>query len=49
MTSNNGSGLLISNPEFERLLRLAAMAHGTPKNIDEWAKRIAADVSTLAD
>lgn len=40
---------LASTPEFEVLLTRAAQAHGTPENIEEWARRIAEDISDLTD
>jgi len=40
---------LASTPEFDDLLGRAARAHGTPDDIEEWARRLAEDVSGLAD
>jgi len=40
---------LASTPEFDVLLTRAARAHGTPENIEEWARQLAEDISDLVD
>jgi hypothetical protein len=40
---------LASTPQLDELLTRAAQAHGTPENIEEWARRLAEDVSELSD
>ena len=40
---------LASTLEFDALLVRAAQAHGTPGNIEEWARRLAEDISALTD
>jgi len=40
---------LTSAPDFDALLMRAAQAHGTPENIEEWARQLAEDISDLTD
>jgi hypothetical protein len=40
---------LLLSPDLDDLLTRAVQARGTPADIEQWARRLAADVSDLAD
>lgn len=40
---------LPTSPSLEDMLAQAVRLRGTPENIDEWARRLASDISSLTD